>query len=129
MSHPQKIKGILFDNDGTLVDTLDLILSSFHFSLDKVLNQHFPDEVLLQKVGQPLETQMWDFTEDPETHKELCRVYREHNASIHDDGIKPFDSIDEVLQVLADRGFELGVVTSKRHALAEHGLEILDLMK
>lgn len=58
------MKGILFDNDGTLVDTHDIILASMRYSTQAVLGKVIPDEVLMRKVGQPLAVQMRDFTPD-----------------------------------------------------------------
>ena len=73
------IKGVLFDLDGTLVDSHDLILASFRYATREVLGREIPDEALMAKVGQPLAVQMWDFTDDAAVHDELLRVYRDHN--------------------------------------------------
>lgn len=119
-----KIRGILFDNDGTLVDTHDLILSSMRYSTRKVLGRVLPDEVLMAKVGIPLADQMLDFTETLEQRDELLRVYREHNHAHHDQAIRVFPGVIEGLARLQDAGLKMGVVTSKRHVLAQRGLEI-----
>lgn len=121
------IKGILFDNDGTLVDTHAIILASMRHSTRTVLGKIIPDEVLLRKVGQPLAVQMQDFTDDPDLQVEILRVYREHNHAIHDDAVKAFPGVAEGLECLAKSGYALGVVTSKMHALAWRGLEITGL--
>ena len=116
---------VLFDNDGTLVDTHDLILLSYRYALKTVLGLELPEKQILAKVGQPLTVQMWDFTDDPALHDELMEVYRRHNHRIHDKMIQLFPGVAEMLQTLTERGFSLGVVTSKRHELAQHGLDIL----
>ena len=116
-------KGILFDNDGTLVDTHEIILASFRHCTRTVLGKVIPDEVLLRKVGQPLAVQMRDFTDDPAQQEELLRVYREYNHAIHDDAVRAFPGVAEGLAELDRRGFALGVVTSKMHALAWRGLQ------
>ena len=121
------MKGILFDNDGTLVDTRDIILSSLRYSTRLVLGRVVPDDVLMAKVGQPLAVQMHDFTEDEDEQEELVRVYRAHNATIHDASIRAFPGAAEALAELSGRGFALGVVTSKLHAIAWRGLEITGL--
>ena len=118
-----RFDGILFDNDGTLVDTHDLILSSFRYSTSTVLGKTIPDEVLMRKVGQPLATQMWDFTDELEVRDELLRVYRKHNEAVHDEMISVFPGVAEGLSRLAEAGVKMGVVTSKMHRLAWHGLE------
>ena len=121
------VKGILFDNDGTLVDTHDLILASMRHSTRTVLGRVIPDDVLLRKVGQPLAVQMRDFSDDPEEQREILRVYREHNHAIHDEVVRAFPGVAEGLATLVERGYALGVVTSKMHALAWRGLEITGL--
>lgn len=121
------LKGILFDNDGTLVDTYDIILASMRHSTRTVLGAVIPDDVLLHKVGQPLAVQMKDFTDDPSLQQEILRVYREHNHAIHDDAVKAFPGVAEGLRALKETGFALGVVTSKMHALAWRGLEVTGL--
>lgn len=124
------LKGVLFDLDGTLLDTHDLLLATFRFTVREVLGEAgeaIPDEVLMAKVGQPLVVQMWDFTDDEATHDELMRVYREHNALIHDDMVRAFPGAVQTLSALRDAGLALGVVTSKRHAPALHGLSLFGL--
>ena len=121
------VKAILFDNDGTLVDTYDIILASMRHSTREVLGRIIPDEELLRKVGQPLAVQMCDFTDDPALQQEILRVYREHNHAIHDQAVKAFPGVREGLAQLAECGLALGVVTSKMHALAWRGLQITDL--
>ena len=53
---------------------------------------------------------------------ELVEVYREYNAAIHDDMVRLFPGTREALAALREAGFPLGVVTSKRHEVALHGL-------
>lgn len=121
----QKIRGILFDNDGTLVDTGQLILDSFKHATRTVLNEEFSDERLMAKVGQPLSVQMWDYTDDQEVHDELLRVFREYNHSVHDQVVSAFPGVIEGLAELKRRGYKLGVVSSKLHALCWRGLTIV----
>ena len=116
--------GVLFDLDGTLADTHDIILASFHHTVREVLGRDYPDEVLMQKVGQPLVTQMWDFTDDPATHDLLVETYRVHNDTIHDEQVRAFPGTVAALAQLAAAGHPMGVVTSKRHAIAERALRL-----
>ncbi|MEG0072330.1 MAG: HAD-IA family hydrolase [Raoultibacter sp.] len=120
-------KAILFDLDGTLLDTHDLLLECFRYAVAQVLDKKIPAEVLMAKVGQPLDTQMWGFTDDQTVHDELCRVYCEHMQEAHDTRVKDFPGCIQTLQILKEEGYLLGVVTSKRHALAHHGLMLFDM--
>ena len=121
------MKALLFDNDGTLVDTQGIILASMQHATHAVLGRVIPDDVLMSKVGQPLAVQMRDFASSDEQRDELLRVYRAHNALIHDDGVSAFPGACDVLERLADQGWSMGVVTSKLHDLAWRGLEITGL--
>ncbi len=116
---------VLFDLDGTLVDTIELILCSFRHATEQVLGEALPDEVVLADVGVPLRTQMHSFS--PEHTDELLRVYREHNAVHHDDLIGEYPGVEDVLAELRARGYTLGVVTSKLNHMACRGLDCFDL--
>ena len=123
----REAQGILFDLDGTVIDTYHLLLVSFRHTMETVLGRSIPDKVLMAKVGQPLNTQMWDFTDDDAVHEELCRTYRAYNEQVHDELIASFPGTKQALADLRDAGFPLGVVTSKRHAPALKGLRRFDL--
>lgn len=116
--------GVLFDLDGTLIDTYDIILASFRHTVRTVLGRELPDEVLMQKVGQPLVTQMWDFTDDQEIHDRLVDAYRAHNDIIHDERVAAFPGVTDALAQLAAMGCPMGVVTSKRSGLARRALAL-----
>ena len=122
-----KIKGVLFDLDGTLIDSYELILTSFRYTINEICGKNVPDEELMAKVGQPLATQMWDFAETEEEHKRLLDIYRTHNESIHDKTIHSFPGVKEALVILQDAGLLLGVVTSKMSPLAARGLRACGL--
>lgn len=112
------LKAVLFDNDGTLVDSHDLILASFRYAGPAVLGRQLSDEEYLQKVGQPLSVQVRDFTDDPQLQERFCEAYRAHNKTVHDQMIKAFPGTVEALAKLASAGLNLGVVTSKCHEVA-----------
>lgn len=118
------IRAILFDNDGTLVDTHDLILSSMRHTVNDVFGLNLPDERLLAKVGIPLADQMMDFATDIRQRDEMLRVYREHNHAHHDAAVAAFPGVVEGLRTLSEAGFAMGVVTSKLAPLATRGLQI-----
>lgn len=127
LAQDASVRGVLFDLDGTLLDTERLLLASFRYTVKKVLGESIPDKRLMAKVGQPLDTQMWDFTDDVTVHEQLCRTYREHNAQVHDDYIDIFPGTVAMLSQLHQAGYAMGVVTSKRHKVATKGLEFFGL--
>ena len=118
-------QAVLFDNDGTLVNTSQLILESFRYATKKALNKVIPDEVLMAKNGQPLYAQVPDFTSDPNLQEQIIENYRVYNEKHHDGVVKAFDGTVLALKRLHEAGFTMGVVTSKRHELAQRGLDIV----
>lgn len=117
---------VLFDLDGTLLDSGAMILASLRHATRTVLQREIPDEHLLAPVGgSGLREQMRAL--DPERAEELVDVYREHNEALHD-GLVACDGIVPVVERLHREGRRLGVVTAKRHAtvaLATHALPFL----
>jgi pyrophosphatase PpaX len=103
---------VLFDLDGTLVDSAGIILASFHHATETVLQRRFPDEQILAQVGgSNLEAQMGLLA--PEHVDELVRVYRAHNDPSYSE-LACFDGVVDVLAQLKDEGRRLGVVSAKR---------------
>lgn len=102
---------VLFDLDGTIVDTVELITQSFRHATRTVLGKVLPDEVITAGVGQPLLAQMQRLSADHA--QELLEVYREYNHRCHDDLIRRYAGIEEMLVALRTAGRQLGIVTSK----------------
>lgn len=116
---------ILFDLDGTLVDTIGLILASFRHTCREVLGYVPPDDVLLRNVGVPLRVQMEEFAEG--RSDEMLTVYREYNALVHDEMIAEYPGTETTLSALHGAGFTLGVVTSKSRGPATRSLQVYGL--
>ena len=118
------VKAVLFDLDGTLVDTEALILASFRYATKTVLGRDIPDEELRAKIGQPLTVQMWDWAGgSQEVHDKLFDTYLEHNDRVHSQLIRSFPDTTAVLGKLAAAGLPLGIVTSKRSGNARRAME------
>jgi pyrophosphatase PpaX len=108
---------VLFDLDGTVVDSGAIILASMRHAAKEVLGIEPPDEELMAAVGGPgLEAQMRALA--PDRVEELVTVYREHNEPLHDE-LVCCDGIDDVLVRLKDEGRRLAIVTAKRRATVE----------
>ena len=114
---------VLFDLDGTLVDTYRLILGSMRHATRACLGREIPEGELMSLVGTPLDDQMVFFAGgDAELGAELARVYREHNERTHDREIRRFPGVEDMLAQLRRAGLPVAVVTSKKHALAMRGI-------
>ncbi len=121
------LQAVLFDLDGTLIDTIPLILDSFRYATQTVLGTPVADDVLARNVGIPLMIQMRHFTDDAAVADELLRAYREHNRLHHDQRARLFEGTAEALSRIAQCGVPMGVVTSKGREIALRGLDLFDL--
>ena len=111
----------LFDFDGTLVDTTDLIYQSMRHATGEVLGREISRDVLMANVGQPLPRQMELLSAE---HAEaLLDSYRLHNEENHDALIKEFPGVEESLARLKAAGVRVGVVTSKRRFSVDMALK------
>lgn len=119
------LKAMLFDLDGTIADTNTLIFESFRFTLKKHGIEGISDEKIYSFFGEPLYDSMQKFA--PGQAEELIRTYRGFNERAHDEMIQPFPGVREALAELRDMGLNLGIVTSKRGAVAHRSLKVLDL--
>lgn len=119
------VRAVLFDLDGTLIDTVELIRVSFRHATEVVLGTALPDELTMANVGQPLRTQFEDLA--PGRADELVRVYREFNWQHHDTMATAYAGTRSMLETLAARGVRMGVVTSKGTEGARRGLDLFGL--
>lgn len=108
---------VLFDLDGTVVDTVELIRESHRHAVKSVLGKDLPDDVLVARVGQPLPEQMEAF--DPDQVEDLLQAYQRWNRQNTRALIREYVGIAELLASLSEEGRPLGIVTSKRASVVE----------
>jgi pyrophosphatase PpaX len=112
-----RFETVLFDLDGTVVDSGGIILASMRHATQEVLGRDYSDEELMQAVGGPgLEAQMSALA--PDHVEQLVDVYRAHNEPLHDE-LEACEGMEDVLVRLHDEGRRLGVVTAKRRSTVE----------
>ncbi|MDE7106482.1 MAG: prolipoprotein diacylglyceryl transferase [Anaeroplasmataceae bacterium] len=119
---------VLFDLDGTLLNTRELINRSFihtfeHFRPEKVLT----DEELDSFFGPSLRQTFSRFSEDNEEIEEMVKYYREYNVAVHDELVTAFPGAKSIIRGLARKGYKVGVVSSKKTDLVEHGLKLFGM--
>ena len=116
---------VLFDLDGTLIDSGAAILASFHHATQTVLGRRYEDDVIMASVGgHGIRRQMAAFDED--RVDDLIAAYRAHNMELYRD-IRLFPGIEPVLERLRDSGRRLGVVTVKSRVTVDLTFELLPL--
>lgn len=117
---------VIFDIDGTLTRTNDLIFASFNHVAQKYLQRTFPPEEIVRLFGPPEEGALRVMFGDewvPAAMDELCAYYREHHsamASVH-------PGVTDILSFLRSSGVRLAVFTGKGRRTATITLEGLNL--
>ncbi len=124
MSQRTPITTFLFDLDGTLIDSIDLILNCYRHTMKKHLGEVPPDRLWLVGIGTPLRKQMADFTEDPDEIEAMVATYKDHHHKHHDDLLQEYPGALAAVKKIKARGVKMGVVTSKMPWSTHRGLEI-----
>jgi len=114
----------LFDLDGTLIDSVELILRSYRHTLRTHRGVEPPDELWLKGLGTPIRVQLRQWTDDPAEIDAMAQTYTTYNLEHHDALVRPYDGIVSAVTRLRQRGKRLGLVTSKVRSTALRGLRL-----
>jgi len=123
------IRTVLFDLDGTILDTNELIFQSFEYVWERKAWPTITRERLTPYMGGKLHD-MFRETAGVETDEdiaELISLYREYNWAHHDELVRGFPNVREVLAELRAGGVRMGVVTTKIRKTSEMGLALCGL--
>lgn len=115
------IRAVLFDLDGTVINTNDLVIGSWRHTLKENLGLYPDDSEIISSFGEPLVVTAKRYDENKVDM--LCAAYRHFNVSMHDSMIKKYEGMDEAIRSLKSLDIKLGIVTSKRKIMAERGLK------
>lgn len=126
MTQQKKITTVLFDLDGTIIDTNELIIESFLHALKGYVPEGFNREHIIPSMGQPLAVQMQQFS-GLEDVTALTQTYREYNLLRHDEMVTLFSGVAEVVGRLHEAGIRLGIVTTKMRQSTIRALELLGI--
>lgn len=120
-----KIDTVLFDLDGTLIDTNELIISSFLHTMEKYFPGQYQREDVLPFLGPTLKETFE--TLNPENYEEMITTYRTYNVANHDLLVKGFEGVYETVRMLKENQFKLAIVTTKRMDVVKMGLKLTGL--
>ena len=121
-----RVNTVLFDLDGTLMDSNDLIVESWQYTVKSLTGREISAEEVYTTFGEMLIDSMRRLL--PEVDAELARdFFRDYQRGIFLERIKLFDGAEEVLGKLKDAGFKLAIVTSRLKTSAERGLAHLEI--
>ena len=119
---PRKLPAILFDLDGTLIDSIELILSAARHAFSLRDGPAPSDAEWTALIGTPLADQFRRFAATPEEFEMLLARYREFQREHHDRMVRCYDGVPEVVRMLRAAGHPIAIVTSKAEAMAMRAL-------
>jgi pyrophosphatase PpaX len=122
-----RFDAVLFDLDGTLLDSIELILASYHHTIARHGLLPQTDADILAGLGTPLDAQLGRWTDDLAAIPAMIETYRAHNFEVHDAMVRAYPGVTEVVLALREAGTKLAVVTSKRRDGTRRGLAALGL--
>ncbi len=129
----KKYDFFLFDLDGTLIETEELILECFRYSLKRVYAVSPAEKTLSEKIGLPLAEQMRRICEENELEpipfSDFQKIHMDYQMKIWDKYVKPFPGVGVVLQALVEKGKTLAIVTSRKLPTTKLYLEHSELKK
>lgn len=117
----------LFDLDGTLIDSIRLILDSYHHTLSRHNLPARTDEEWLRGVGTPLHVQFSAWQESPEILEAMIATYRAFNLEHHDRMVTVYPGVLDAMREIKAAGVQTGLVTSKNRHGAIKGLKLVGL--
>lgn len=117
-------KALLFDLDGTLLDTNELIIESFLHVLGETFPGKYSREHVLPFLGPPL-YETFDGI-DPTLTETLTASYRKWNLERHDQMVVPFEGVVDTLRQLKQEGYKMAIVSTKRREMIDRGLQLME---
>jgi pyrophosphatase PpaX len=120
-----RINTVLFDLDGTLIDTNELIISSFLHTLEHYYPKQYKREDVLPFLGPTLK-ETFESMENANVD-EMIKTYRKYNITHHDSFVTEFPTVIETVKVLKEKGYKVGIVTTKISDVVMKGLKLTKL--
>jgi len=118
---------VLFDLDGTLIDSIGLLLACMRHAFEGFSGRGPTDEEWIAGIGTPLITQMRHLVPTEEEAQRMILTYREFQRTHHDEMLREFEGVGETLALLKSQGHPSALVTSKGNELAHRALSWLHL--
>lgn len=119
------IDTLLFDLDGTLINTNELIIASFLHTLEHYKPGEYQREQVIEFIGPTLTESFRSI--DRDRYEEMIAVYRQFNHEKHDELVREYEGVYETIEELDKKGYKLAVVTTKINETALMGLKLIGL--
>jgi pyrophosphatase PpaX len=119
---------LLFDLDGTLVDSIELILGSARHAFIGFAGHIPTDDEWRAGIGRPLQAVLLEYTTGDQAEADrLLERYREYQLEHHDRLLHAYDGVVDTLRTLRAAGHPLAIVTSKSDWLAQRALDFVGI--
>lgn len=122
-----RLPALLFDLDGTLVDSVELIVSSGRFAFIDFAGRAPTDVEWRSGIGRPLRAMFREYTGDEVEVERLVARYREFQSAHHDQLVRAYEGVVETIVAFARAGHAMALVTSKGELSAVRALELVGL--
>jgi phosphoglycolate phosphatase-like HAD superfamily hydrolase/ADP-ribose pyrophosphatase YjhB (NUDIX family) len=119
------IRGVIFDFDGTLADTLPLCVEAFRRASAPLVGRELSDEQIMATFGPAEEGSVYRLA--PNAPTECLEAYLRHYEDLHAEYPEPFAGIVQLLEGLRKRNVRLALVTGKGPRSAEISMRVLGL--
>lgn len=118
-------KGLLFDLDGTLIDSKKSVVDAVYYTAQKYAPGHFSYQAIESRFGESWNEYIKQLQVDNE--REVYEDYMRYLIMHHDETVAIFPGVKEGLLELKKDGLKLAIVTNKERILTEHGLRAFGL--
>ncbi len=119
------MKAVLWDLDGTLIDSIALIVSSFQHTYEAFRGVDEEGIDWVAGIGRPLRDQLSRYAESDEELQAMIAHYIDHNLANHDRMVVPFEGAADTVRQLHADGVKQAIVTGKRRRGTTHGVDLL----
>jgi pyrophosphatase PpaX len=123
------VPAVLFDLDGTVIDSLARILNSARYAFQKLGREAPSDEEWTAGIGIPLFTMFGRYARDAADQRALIAAYREYQLEHHDRLVRCYDAVVDTVGEIRARGHEIAIVTSKSEYLSLRALALVGLVR
>ena len=123
----REIRAVLYDFDGTLADTTELVMECYRRTMRQHLGEVPPAEEWLRGFGTPLEVQMSRFAASRLQCDEMIATYRQHQEDQAEGLVRPFPGVMDTLDTLRERGMKMAIVTSRHRESTLRAIDICGL--
>ncbi|MCD5406764.1 MAG: HAD-IA family hydrolase [Desulfotomaculum sp.] len=123
------IKALLFDLDGTLLDSRQAVVEAVYYTAKLYAAGRYSYADIERRFGESFEEfiNLINETQDKGKQKEIMATYLQYTEANHDQLVQLFPGIKENLTFLKNAGYQMAVVTNKQRNLTERGLQLLEL--